>query len=449
MFTLSEAKKKLQSTNQDHLLDYYPHLSKDQQQQLLKKIDLLDIHLLNNLIASLKITPPFESYTPLKTYEKSGNPHYYKLGLQALRQNKMGCILIAGGQGTRLGFKGPKGLFPISPIRKKTLFQIVAEKTKAASKLANQNLYLAIMTSPNNHEETVRHFYDNQFFGLDPIQLDFFTQPEWPLLDENHQLFLDETYSIAYGANGNGACLNSFYHAGLFKKWHKEGIEVANLIFIDNPLSDPFDCELLGYYNANPVDIIIKAILRDSADEKVGLIAQDTHGIRIIEYTEIPEKIASKQDSDGIYEYPLANTGMFCLSMNFIKKIANKPLPIHIAIKKFPKLYLINSHFEIKQTTVYKFEEFLFDILHYADQTSVLVYPRRHCFSPIKNNEGPSSPITAQADIQNLDRWLLEQITDKPVPKGTIELAAEFYYPTDALRQKWKGRSVQVGYIKA
>ena len=178
----------------------------------------------------------------------------------------------------------------MTAVKHKSLFQLFAEKTIAASKQAGRPLSIAIMTSPQNHDATIDFFNQHHLFGLEPGQLSFFCQGMLPLLDQEGQLFLENAFSLAEGPDGNGGALHHFYHSGIYQQWQAQGIRHINFVPIDNPLADPFDAELLGCQQRCQNEITIKCTLRRDVQEKVGLLARHDGRTIVVEYSEIPEK---------------------------------------------------------------------------------------------------------------------------------------------------------------
>lgn len=385
--------------------------------------------------------PPSFLFSPLSQVSYTGNPEDRELGLQLLKQGVMGCVVLAGGQGTRLHFEGPKGLYPISPVKEKTLFQLIAEKTAAASAWAGTPLPLAIMTSPLNHQNTVSYFEKNHYFGLDPAQVSFFPQEMLPFLDQEGNPFLEDTETVACGPDGNGHVFVHFYENGLWDTWKNRGIRYVNLVLIDNPLADPFDVELLGFQARKEADVVVKCTLRSQPNEKVGLLVEVDGQPRVIEYSEAPVEQTSLTTSDGSLVYPYANLSLFSFSMDFISLTPTFPMPLHAALK--PAKCLSTG----KETLAWKFEWFIFDVLPFAKNCKVLAFPRKECFSPLKNAEGPDSPQVVKDALSTHDRELFEAISGTPVLLDPFELSAAFHYPTQELLERWKGRAAPGKYV--
>jgi UDP-N-acetylglucosamine/UDP-N-acetylgalactosamine diphosphorylase len=427
-------------------------LSSDAKKSLLEQIEGVHIDTLLRQRAVL-YQPQHQQreVSPFYTFARSGNVANKERGLDAIASGQVACLIVAGGQGTRLGFSGPKGMFPITPVKKKSLFQLFAEKTVAASRMANTPLSIAIMTSPINHEETVHFYTANNYFGLTPQQVSFFPQQMLPFLDAEGSLFLSSPEKLAEGPDGNGGALHNLVHSGIWKQWLHHGISYVNVVLVDNALADPFDAELVGYMIEQHDDVAIKCTLRTDESENVGVIAQEKGKVVVVEYTEMPKSEYTSRTEDGQLRYNCANLSLFCMRMDFIKSVAQKPdlLPLHKAFKATPYVDGNGTVVTPTKPNAWKFERFIFDILTASTKTGVLVYPREACFAPLKNGSGPYSPETVQADIEARDRAVLREVYGIEPAKGPLELSQDFHYPTASLLKKWKGKKVApTGYLE-
>jgi len=264
------------------------------------------------------------------------------LGEQLIAEGKMGCILLAGGLGERLGHVGPKGTYL---LRGKSLFEILFEKVRGP---------LAVMTSPLNHAATVSFLKEHGSFGVK--NLDLFTQRSLPLLDDQGHWLLDAQGNIRQAPDGNGGALKAFFEAGLWHKWQEKGVEFVRLALIDNPLADPYDAEVCGAAARTGADVVIQAIAREPG-EHIGALALSEGRIKIVEYTELPSSP----------DFPLGNSGLFCFSLPFVQRAASIELPWHVIKRE-----------------AWKCESFIFDLLDHAHSVHVVLSPRARCFAPIK-----------------------------------------------------------------
>lgn len=341
---------------------------------------------------------------PLTRYDVP-HPDYLCVGKKQIIDGKVACLILAGGQGSRLKINLPKALVPITLIRKKTLLQFLCEKIKAASSVFGQPLSVAIMTSIQSYTLIQNYLQEQQFFGLSPSQVYLFTQQNTPFLNMKGCWFLDKSGSLAQGPNGNGYAFHDLFSSGIGLEWKKKGIQSVMVIPIDNPLADPFDCYLCGYQKMYNKDVAVKAILKKDPKEHLGAFIEKEGKIGIQEYSELP--------SDCFF--PLAHIGNFCFSFESIQQMIQNDLPWHVA----QKLY--------QEKLVYKFEKFLFDLLDYSSNTGVLVYPRENVYAPLKNAEGEHCLKSVQQSLLNFDRQQIQASQIFQLPPF-FELEPVFYY---------------------
>jgi UDP-N-acetylglucosamine/UDP-N-acetylgalactosamine diphosphorylase len=413
---------------------------------------MIDDEILAQQRALLKRRPGSLSlpFHPVAEFATKGDSD---VGEELLARGKVAAIMVAGGQGTRLGHEGPKGTYPVSVVRSKTLFEIFAEKVAAASRKYGQTLPLAIMTSAINHLDTTAYFEKNRYFGLKPGQISFFTQGTLPFLDRDGNPFLEEADRIATGPDGNGGVFHQLFASAIGQQWLKAGIEWVNFFFVDNPLSDPFDSALTGFGAAQKSEVAIKAITRVDSNEKVGLFVRQEGKIRVIEYTEFPQEEWNARNGQGHFRYNLANIGSYSFYLPFLQNLFQtvdlKDLPLHYVWKKARYFDLEAGVSRLPQEpNAYKFERYVFDILNYTTRTSLLVAPRASCYAPLKNSSGEHNIDAVREALQRLDRETYLRLTGRQAPEVSFELAQDFHYPTAALVQKWSGRMLpRAGYI--
>lgn len=422
----------LKNLHQEQLLERIKKLPLDQQASMLQQLKPIDPQVLLEQQQMLKQTLDSPAFAPFRSLLKAESGHI-ELGKRLLAEGKVGCIMVAGGQGTRLGFDGPKGAYPVTPACHKSLFQYFGERVKAASVQAGQSLPLAIMTSPLNDQQTKSHFAAHDYFGCVSKQISFFSQGTLPFLDTDGNLVFETQNQLAFGPDGNGSCIQAFFKSGIAEQWEQEGIEYITFIMVDNPLADPFDALLIGSHAYSQADVTLKCIERIGLDEKVGVLVDVQGKATILEYSEFPAADWAAKDAQGRLIYNIANISLFCFSFAFLKKISKKPLPLHKAYKKVTPQ---------QEATAWKFERFIFDILPLAFSVKALLYPRDTCFAPLKNATGIDSIKTTQAALTHFDRHCLASITHKPIPSTCQEIDPAFYYPTPALLEKWKEKEL-------
>lgn len=280
------------------------------------------------------------------------------LGEESIAAGSVGCLVVAGGQGTRLGWQGPKGTFPLG-LRGESLFEILAKKIEARAPFA-------IMTSEENARATKEFFLAHHRFGIPLNNLFFFQQSSVPVLNQKGEPIDKDHPKCA--PDGNGNSLKRFVESGLWQTWWERGIRFLTFSSIDNPLVNPIDPILLGTHIAQKNDVTMVAVKRKNAEEKVGVIGNEKGKIAVVEYHEMA----------SLVEQAYANISFFCFSMEFVQRVAAIELPWHPIQKPLP---------DDPESKVWKFETYIFDVLSEAKRVGVLHYPREICFAPVKTPE--------------------------------------------------------------
>lgn len=417
----------LELFDQHHILDHYISLSFHQRQAFLGSNGDLDLHLAFQLYAkfcesnSSAIDPSTVSPPDVICIPKDGGQNPNKLtarsqGESLLRQQKAAVLIVAGGQGSRLGFDGPKGTFPLSPVTGKTLFQLLAEQVRALSNRYSATIPLMIMTSSDNHEDTIAFFRQQKFFGLEPQNVHLFSQGVLPALSLDGKLVLKDKVHLYTSPNGHGGSLKALSDSGLLLKMIEAGYEELFYCQVDNPLVKIADPVFLGHHRQARSQVSTKVVRRRSIKEKVGVYLQLNRKDAIAEYSDLDERYMSALDQNGDILYWAGNTAIHIFSLSFIKEL-NKDgfaLPYHCAKKS---AYIISSDWEPASMDVWKFETFVFDAIPFARRTCCMEVKREDEFAPVKNKEGEDSPETARAAMSALYRnWLITAGFD--IPEG-------------------------------
>ena len=292
--------------------------------------------------------------------------------------NKMGCLILAGGQGTRLGWNGPKGCMPLPLPGRPTLLQKLLESIKAKK----EDLPVAIMTSPLNHVATENYLQAHRFFGLKCVAL--FEQETLAVSDRRGFIVYQTKEDPVTAPTGNGQALHHFYRSKLWHAWRAQNIELVQVIFIDNVLSRPFDEELLGIYEKQKCDLVLRFVERKNLTEKIGVIGLRNKRLAVKEYTELSPEVNRKQK--GRWDFPFGNTGIFACSMDWIQRVQKVVLPWHLAFKAGKGNIFAGGKWE-QVAEVVKFETFLFDLFAYADSFALLKSDRKRHFAPLKSHQ--------------------------------------------------------------
>ena len=400
---IEEAIEKLKEFNQEQILELLELLNKDERKIISKQILELDFDKINSLYKELKNKEKInsdntEAITAVNKdkLETSELEKYNELGKNIICNNQYAVVTMSGGQGTRLGYDGPKGTFKID-IRpeSKYLFEILADRLKEANKKYNVTIPWYIMTSTENNDDIVEFFKLHKYFGYPKESIMFFEQGNLPLITVDGKLIIGSNKKIKVAADGNGGIFQSMFKNSVLEDMKKRNIKWIFIGSIDNVLLKLDDITLLGLAEDRKVEIATKSILKNSPEEKVGAICKQNGKIRVIEYSEMSEEMKQKKNEDG--ELAFGESHIMCnlFSINALDKLSDKQLPYHIAFKKSDYLNKEGVIVKVETPNIYKFETFIFDAWKYFDDIAILRGKREEDFAPVKNATGIDSPETA------------------------------------------------------
>jgi len=336
------------------------------------------------------------------------------LGANALRAGEVAVLVVAGGQGTRLGFDHPKGMFPIGPVSNDTLFQIHMEKVLATARRYNVSVPLCVMTSPATHDETVRFLDQHDRFGLPADDLLVFCQGTMPAVDDEHgKLLLAEKHRLALSPDGHGGMLRAIDRSGTLGRLAERGIRRLFYFQVDNPLVAIASAEMIGYHAASGSQLTTQVIAKQDPSERVGNVVSVDGRLHVIEYSDLPDDIAALRNEDGGLKLWAGSIAVHVMDVDFLRQqaAADDALPFHIAHKKVPHLDLDTrgERIEPDAPNALKFERFIFDLLPAAENAVVVEVDRRRGFAPLKNAPGAESDTpehVREAMVEEHRRWL-------------------------------------------
>ncbi len=332
-----------------------------------------------------------------------------KIGEEALRAGRVAAFVVAGGQGTRLGYDGPKGTFKVTPVLQKSLFQVFAEKILAAGRRYGKPLHWFIMTSHANHVATESFFVENNFFGLSREQVHFFRQGRMPAVDLDGKILLETKSSIAMSPDGHGGSLRALDRSGALELMRREGIDVLSYFQVDNPLVRVIDPTFVGFHVRAGAELSSKMIPKAYPEEKVGHFCVQRGKSLVVEYSDLPMERQREVDAAGRLRFIAGSVAIHVFSRGFIERMAkgDEALPFHRADKKIPCVDADGNAVKPAKPNGVKFEMFVFDALPFARSSVTIEAPRGDDFSPVKNAEGVDSPQTCRDDqIRQWVRWL-------------------------------------------
>ncbi|MHB8108436.1 MAG: UTP--glucose-1-phosphate uridylyltransferase [Syntrophorhabdaceae bacterium] len=444
----------LETFDQYHILEHYRSLTSHQKQAFLEFNHGLDFPLVFRLFKQfstadvsrakeISISPAEVICIPQNAAETPDVEDARLMGESVIRKQKVTVLIVAGGQGSRLGFEGPKGTFPLSPLKGKTLFQLLAEQVKAISVRFSVTIPLLIMTSSDNHEDTIKFFKSNGFFGLPPGSVHFFSQALLPALSPEGDLILRDEVHLFTSPDGHGGSLKALSDSGILSKLISAGYEELFYCQVDNPLVKIADPVFLGYHSRAKADISTKVVRREDVSEKVGVYVNTEGKDRIIEYSDIDEKYMTALDEEGNIVYWAGNTAIHIFSLSFIKDLnrGGFALPHHCAKKS---AYVVSSDWEPATIDVWKFETFVFDALPFAKSACCMEINREDEFAPVKNKDGRDSPQTAREAILSLHRRWLEKAGVTVPDDVRVEISPLFALGPRDVAAKLKGRKITI-----
>lgn len=418
----SELLSKLQRYGQEHLLTWWDELQAKERSEFLAQLENLDLELLQRLhrARDQRISLPLEKIRPVPRPGRSrADQSQRSLARQAWQQGKVAYLVVAGGQGSRLGFEHPKGMFPIGPVSNHSLFQIHAEKVLALRRRHGASLPFLLMTSPSTHAETVDFFGKSKYFGLEEDEVFFFCQGTMPALDfETGKILLESKSRLFLSPNGHGGTLTALADSGLLERLKRQGIADIYYFQVDNPLVNLADAAFLGEHLQKNSQVSSKVVAKQAPEDKLGVFVLLDGRLSMIEYSDLPADLARKEEAPGSLQFWAGNPAIHLFQLDFLEQITRggPRIPWHLARKKVPFLGPDGNTVQPGKDNALKFEMFIFDVLPLADRWLLWPTERTDEFMPLKNAAGPDSPASARQGISNQAANWLEK-AGLPVPR--------------------------------
>ncbi|WP_309381761.1 UDPGP type 1 family protein [Cerasicoccus frondis] len=384
--------------------------------------------------------------------ERGGDPQQWHKarmqGVAALEAGRVAAFTVAGGQGTRLGYDGPKGTYPVTPIREATLFQVFAEKIFAARARYGADIPWFLMTSNLNHEATVAFFEENDFFGLGSDTVSFFKQGLMPAVDLEGKIILANKDEIAMSPDGHGGSLRALVRSGATAKMKEAGIDIISYFQVDNPLVKFLDPALIGFHIQVGSEMSSKMLPKAYPKEKVGHFCKQHGRTVVVEYSDMPDELVEQTNEKGELRYIAGSIAIHVLDRAFVESMGgdnpDAALPFHRADKKVATLDENGEPFKPETPNGVKFEMFVFDALPFAKNPVIIETAREEDFAPVKNAEGLDSPQTCkEAQLAEFAAWAKAagvdiETDEKGLPSITFEITPKFADSVEAFVNRWQ-----------
>ncbi|KYK54686.1 UDP-N-acetylglucosamine pyrophosphorylase [Drechmeria coniospora] len=461
---LSELKNKYSNAGQGHVFTFYESLDGQAKAALFDQLSAIDPSRINDITkkalapvaaeqASAKLEPLPDSATASMLDSGAQDiDKWYKSGLELISRNKVAVVLMAGGQGTRLGSSDPKGCYDIGLPSHKSLFQIQAERIRKIQELAGRGAVVPwyVMTSGPTRQPTQKFFEGHKYFGLDAANVKIFEQGVLPCISNEGKILLESKAKVAVAPDGNGGIYQALVHSGVLDDMRERGIQHIHAYCVDNCLVKVADPAFIGFSASLDVDIATKVVRKRSATESVGLILTKNGKPDVVEYSEIDKATAEAQDpkQPGVLKFRAANIVNHYYSFRFLESIpqwAHK-LPHHVARKKIPTIDLKSGE-TIKPETPngIKLEQFVFDVFPMLplNKFACMEVRRQDEFSPLKNarGKGEDDADTSKHDIMSQGQRWVEEAGATVTADGGVEVSPLISYGGEGL-EKLKGKVI-------
>lgn len=423
----------LERNQQTILLDHLKTLSGEKLENFKKQLQAVDWDYITTLTKEYVLQKPVTAipddlspapFFPLVPQTDEQKELYAKAketGKALISAGKVAALTVAGGQGTRLGYNAPKGTFPITPVRKKTLFQYFAESLARVSEKYGFQIPWLIMTSELNDADTRAFFKKNDFFGLPEESVHFFTQGTMPAIRYDGKCFPAEPGSLALAPDGHGGTLLALRKSGLLDAMKKAGVEYISYFQVDNPLVPVVNPFFIGLHALEKSEMSSIMLAKTNAFEKLGNFCITNGKLQIIEYSDMPKELAERTNPDGTLSFLAGSPAIHVITLDFVERLTatgRLELPWHRADKKVA--YLENGEIITpEEPNAVKLEAFIFDALPLANRTMILEADRKECFAPTKNKTGVDSVESCREMLAARDARRL-RLAGIQVPEGAV-----------------------------
>lgn len=422
-------REKLTAVGQEHVFKFFDQLSEVEQQQLTQDVTSLPLDELESMFkAANNYKAPTAEGLKAVSADRTGKAEddkgeWFEAGLSLVRQSKLAVVLLAGGQGTRLGVDYPKGMYNIGLPSCKSLFQVQCERLRRVEMLAGAGkIYLYIMTSGPTRAKTEAFFKANNYFGLASDQVGFFNQGTLPCFDFSGKVMMSSKSSVARAPDGNGGIYAGLKNEGVLEKLKADGVEACHFYCVDNSLVKVADPTFVGFCHSLNADCGNKSVVKTEPTESVGVVLQNAEGVhQVVEYSELSDEMAHRRDGDGQLTFRAGNICNHFFTVEFLDKVCSMQLPYHIAKKKIPTLDEAGNLVKPDTPNGIKLEKFIFDVFAFSKNFALLEVDRKDEFSPLKNSDKAprvDCPAACRWDVMNMNHRHLAAVGAKIVQDG-------------------------------
>ena len=396
-------REKLEEIGQSQLLKFEDEITPGEKEELYKQIESIDFGVIKEL-DSLNNPAKKGKISPLGALDldaiSARKKDYFNAGVKAIKEGKVGAVLLAGGMGTRLGSNDPKGMYNIGLTKPLYIFECLINNLTDVVKETDTYIYLYVMTSDLNYESTTKFFKKHDYFGYPSDHILFFKQEMAPCCDYNGKVLLEKKNKVAVSPNGNGGWFLSMMKTGILNHVHEHGIELLNVFSVDNVLQRICDPVFVGATLLEGKTVGAKVVRKNHPDEKVGAMCLEDGRPSIIEYYDLTDDLRDQVDDKGERVYNFGVILNYLFHVDELEKIVNESLPYHVVEKKIPCLDSDGNEVKPEAPNGYKFEQLVLDMIHLAESCLPFEVLREHEFAPVKNRTGVDSVDSARVLLE-------------------------------------------------
>lgn len=465
MLSFEDVRQRLKNQNQEHLLRFWSELSTEEQQKFLQQLNNIQLEKLNELFEradsslkqlqktylddKMKPIPPSQ-FQSEESCSSNILESYQIRGLEEVSDGHVGVLLMAGGQGTRLGVTHPKGMYSVGLPSGKTLFQIQAERIRRLQILAKEQTGKSgkipwyIMTSGPTDKATENFLKAHNYFGLDSNDVVLFKQGLLPCFDFDGKVLLEDKFSVAQAPDGNGGIYRALAQNGILDDMDRRGVRYIHVHSVDNILVKVADPVFIGYCLSKNADCGAKVVKKNGPFEAVGVVCQVDGHFQVVEYSEITEATANLKDNKGDLVFSAGNICNHFFTVEFLKDIAKHhedKLKLHVAKKKIPHIDIDGVFVKPTSPQGIKIEKFVFDVFEFSKKFVTWEVPRRSEFSALKNPDSVQKdcPSIARKDLLALHKFYIEK-SGGTVDSADVEISPLLSYAGEHLESEVKGK---------